>query len=226
MKTEIYDDDGHQIFSQSISTDQIKVSIDDLEQLKISINAKNADAGNFVTHTLEFFQIIEQVCHQLKSYNSSGQDFNSGHFRAELRRYVSKYLREDEISEDGELFNEHASLMPPDRWVEQYYKFISYHSRQKHDIRCLERLHSLTLALQDVIENKKTDLETAVRLRTESNPEIFSVQKGVSIEEKWARFFASVLGVKAAGSDIDLDEIIRFIRDGRLFSDAETGRDR
>lgn len=213
MKTIIYDNDGQEVFSQSISIDQHRVSIIDLNQLMVAVKVKSTDTGNFTMHSLELFQIIEEVCNQLTSYNSSNQDFTSSRSQAEFRRYVSKYSREDEISGDDELFKEQSHLMPQDSTLDRFYKRLSDQSRLEQDIQSLERMSSLTLKLHDAIKIKKVQLENMLRPLTESNSELFSMSEDASIEKKWAMFFGSVLGLKEVGSDIDLDDLLLSFKD-------------
>lgn len=230
MRTTVYDSDGRQVFSQSISDDQLKVAIDNLEKITVSIKGSCAGTGNFTVHQLALLPLIEEVCHQLASYNTKRPSFSSNLFQAEFRRLASTYSKEDVVTGE-ELFKEQTILTPQDRTSEKIYKIIDNYSRLRNDIRCMTQIKSLISTLQDVVDNKKINQEIELQQLVQSNPEFFTAANEFTIEEKWARFFRSILGVEKSSSDIDLDELLRLFSESlqsntdlsRFDDDSETG---
>lgn len=208
MRTIIYDSDGRQALSNSVSVDDLKVTIDDLEKLTVSIKGRCAATGNFTVHHLALLPLMEEVCHQLASYSPKAAGFSSNLFQAEFRRIVATYSREDALIEE-EPFKEHRNLLPQDRTSEKIYKIIDNFNRLKQDIQYLTQIKLLISALQDVVNNLKNNQESELLQLVQSNPTFFSSPEEVTVEEKWARFFDSILSEGKSSSDTVLEELLR-----------------
>lgn len=211
IRTTTYDASGKEVFSEALDSDTAKVEFSGLEELQVSIKGHNEAKTQYTVLKIPLLPILEGLGGQIDAHKPPAARIEEISAKYEMSRLVAKNFRSDIEDNDVEVWVEESSLEPSDRSNIGRYSIIDTYDQLINAATSLRSVIVASDELREAFAKKLSECEAELAiLERRALPKVHS--EAPTYEERYAKFFRSVLELKGSGfADRELQELHKLI---------------